>query len=134
MAISAFKVWIAGEVLFATDLNSSISRIIDNGAGDLSSPRTGNLAVTSTYRIDLDDDADTSIRSSVDDQIDFEVGGTDRLVVTATDIQFNGESLMSRGDIRRLGVPTMLMRLGTLEARATTAESHALAVSQMTNF
>jgi hypothetical protein len=35
-------------------------------------------------RIDLDADADTSIRSAADDQIQFEVGGGDRVTMTAT--------------------------------------------------
>ena len=35
-------------------------------------------------RIDLDADADTSIRSSADDQIDFEVGGADLVAIKST--------------------------------------------------
>ena len=37
-------------------------------------------------RVDLDADADTSIRSSADDQIDFEVGGSDLVAIKSTGI------------------------------------------------
>jgi hypothetical protein len=37
-------------------------------------------------RIDLDADADTSIRSAADDQIQFELGGSDRVTMTASGI------------------------------------------------
>lgn len=40
----------------------------------------------SSARLDLDADDDTSIRSSADDVIDFELGGTDRFQMTATAI------------------------------------------------
>ena len=39
-------------------------------------------------RIDLDADADTSIRSGADDQIQFELGGSDRFTMTATGMAF----------------------------------------------
>jgi hypothetical protein len=39
-------------------------------------------------RIDLDADADTSIRSAADDQIQFELGGNDRFTMTATGMAF----------------------------------------------
>lgn len=42
MALTVFKTYAAGEVLTASDLNSSISRIHDN-ALSLISPLTGNL-------------------------------------------------------------------------------------------
>ena len=39
-------------------------------------------------RIDLDADADTSIRSAADDQIQFELGGSDRFTMGATGMNF----------------------------------------------
>jgi len=45
--------------------------------------------VTLGNRIDLDADNNTSIRASVDDQIDFEVGGTDRVFFSLTAASFS---------------------------------------------
>ena len=41
-------------------------------------------------RIDLDADADTSIRSAADDQIQFEIGGSDKVTMTASGIAVTG--------------------------------------------
>ena len=43
-------------------------------------------------RLDLDGDQDTSIRSSADDQIDFEVGGSDVLVLTDGSLVLKGST------------------------------------------
>jgi hypothetical protein len=44
------------------------------------------ISIPETARLDLDTDGDTSIRASADDQIDFEIGGTDLIV-------FDGEGI-----------------------------------------
>ena len=76
MSVSPFKTFSAGEVLSASDLNSSFSQIFDNGE-DLSWPATKAKDFDGQELI-LDADADTSITADQDDRIDFRVGGTDR--------------------------------------------------------
>jgi len=49
-----------------------------------------NIDLDGQGRIDLDDDQDTSIRSSADDQIDFEIGGSDVLVLTDGSLVLKG--------------------------------------------
>ena len=46
-----------------------------------------NVDLDGQGRIDLDDDQDTSIRSSADDQIDFEIGGSDLISMKAAGLQ-----------------------------------------------
>ena len=75
MAVAVFKTWIAGEVLDASDLNSSFTQIVNNGM-DLWSPAT-KAADFDGQELTLDADADTSITADTDDRIDFEIGGTD---------------------------------------------------------
>ena len=80
MALSVFKTYSSGEVLSASDLNSSLSTI-HNNALSLISPLTGTLDANGN-EIVLDADADTSITADTDDQIDFKLGGTDRASLT----------------------------------------------------
>ena len=79
MAISRLKVWSAGEVLLASDLNSEFNNILNNPV-DLWSP-AGKAADMNGFELILDADADTSITSDTDDRIDFRVGGTDSLFI-----------------------------------------------------
>ncbi|MGA4923430.1 hypothetical protein, partial [Bacillus subtilis] len=44
--------------------------------------------VTLGNRIDLDADNNTSIRASLDDQIDFEIGGIDKVIFSLTSASF----------------------------------------------
>jgi hypothetical protein len=81
MAISRVKTWISGEVLTASDLNAEFNNILSN-ATSLISPATGTWDLNANEFI-LDGDADTSITADTDDQIDFKVGCTDHLRVTA---------------------------------------------------
>ncbi len=81
MAISRVKTWIAGEVLTASDLNSEFNNILNNGV-DLVFPATKAVDLNGNELI-LDADADTSITADTDDQIDFRVGGTDLISLTA---------------------------------------------------
>lgn len=81
MAVSPFKVFISGEVLTASDLNSSFSQVFDNGQ-DLGWPAT-KAKDFDGYELVLDSDGDTSITADTDDQIDFKIGGADELSLTA---------------------------------------------------
>ena len=76
MAISVYKTFSAGEVLTASDLNSSFSQIVDNGE-DLGFPATQAVDFNGQELI-LDADGDTSITVDTDDQIDFNLAGSDR--------------------------------------------------------
>lgn len=82
MAVSSHKTFSAGEVLTASDLNSSFSQVFDNGQ-DLGWPAAKAKDLDGQELI-LDGDGDTSITSDTDDQIDFRVGGADRLRITAS--------------------------------------------------
>mgnify|MGYP000376862787 CR=1 FL=1 len=68
--------------------------------------RDGQAAATGTFdmngnKIDLDADADTSIHADTDDQIDFEVGGTDRVTFKDTGIDvISGNYQLAGVDIR----------------------------------
>ena len=83
MAVTVFKTFIAGEVLTASDLNSSLTQLTNNGM-DLWSPAT-EAADFDGQRLILDSDADTSITADTDDQIDFELVGADnfRMLIDA---------------------------------------------------
>lgn len=75
MAVTPFKTFSAGEVLSASDLNSSFTQITDNGE-DLGWPATKAKDLDGQELI-LDSDGDTSITADTDDQIDFRIQGTD---------------------------------------------------------
>lgn len=81
MAISVYKTFVSGEILTAADLNSSFTQIVNNGA-DLVFPVT-EAADFNGYKVILDADQDTSITADTDDQIDFELSGTDYFRMTA---------------------------------------------------
>jgi len=75
MAVTPFKTFAVLEVLTHTDLNSSFSKIFDNGE-DLAWPATKAKDMNAQELI-LDDDEDTSITADTDDQIDLRLGGVD---------------------------------------------------------
>lgn len=81
MAITPFKTFSAGEVLTASDLNSSITTITDGGMSQVS-PATAALDMNGLAFI-LDVDADTQIIADTDDLIDFTTGGSSRLLLGA---------------------------------------------------
>ena len=95
MAISPYKTWNSGEVLTAADLNSSFSQITNNGE-DLAWPATKSKDLNGQIFI-LDADGDTSMTADTDDQIDFAIGGSDVLVITATSMKFNGAEISQDG-------------------------------------
>lgn len=69
MAISRIKVFIAGEVLLASELNSEFNNILDNPIS-LWSPAAGSADMNG-FEFILDADADTSITADTDDRVDF---------------------------------------------------------------
>ena len=75
MALSAVKTWIAGEVLFASDLNAEFANIYSNGE-DLISPATQARDMNG-FALILDADADSSIGADTDDRIDLQLQGVD---------------------------------------------------------
>ena len=94
MAISVFKTFSAGEVLTASDLNSSLTQITDNGE-DLGWPATKAKDLDG-FELILDADADTSITADTDDQIDFKLAGTDQIIfagVATNETVFNETQL-----------------------------------------
>lgn len=94
MAITPFKTWISGEVLTASDLNSSFSHITSNAAS-LISPLTAALDMNGLELI-LDADADTSITADTDDIIHFKLQGSDLFIMNgATATAVNGLTWMA---------------------------------------
>ena len=75
MAVSVFKTFSAGEVLTASDLNSSFTKLTDNGE-DLGWPATKAKDLDGNELI-MDADGDSSIHADTSDQFDFKMGGTD---------------------------------------------------------
>ncbi len=75
MAVSVFKTFSAGEVLTASDLNSSLTQITSNGE-DLAWPATKAKDLNG-LELTLDVDGDSGIVSDTDDRMDVKLGGTD---------------------------------------------------------
>lgn len=99
MSISVFKTFLAGEVLTASDLNSSFSQIVDNGE-DVGWPRT-KAADLNGQEFITDADGDSSITCDTDDRFDFKVGGTDLMRLkdagTATGIEIEMDADFDSG-------------------------------------
>lgn len=79
MAVSVFKTFSAGEVLTASDLNSSLTQITDNGE-DLGWPATKAKDLNG-FELILDADADTSITADTDDVIHYRLQGVDLFIM-----------------------------------------------------
>lgn len=79
--LTRLKTW-GVETLTHTDLNAEFGNIYLHGR-DLVSPLDGSLDMDA-HEFILDADADTSITADTDDQIDFRLGGTDALRLTAS--------------------------------------------------
>ncbi len=93
MAITVFKTFSAGEVLTAVDLNSSFSKIVDNGE-DVAWPATKAKDMDGQALV-LDADGDTSITADTDDRQDFECGGFDVFRLNAVASAVNGIDITS---------------------------------------
>jgi len=118
MAVTVYKTWTDGETLTHSDLNSSFSQIVDNGE-DLGWPATKAKDLNG-YELIFDADADTSITSDTDDQLDFRVGGTDRFTLTSTTATFAGVNF-SLGNqqvhaVTAGSAATDLLNIGQLQA------------------
>lgn len=75
MAVSRVKTWISGEVLTASDLNSEVNNILNNGE-DLGWPATKAKDFNGESLL-LDVDADTHFTADTDDRLDLALSGTD---------------------------------------------------------
>lgn len=75
MAVSRVKVWSAGEVLTASDLNSEFNNIISNGE-DLGSPRSSAFDLNGQQLI-IDADADSYLVEHSDDVVKLRLQGVD---------------------------------------------------------
>jgi len=69
MALSPYKIYVAGEILLASDLNASFAQITNN-ALQLISPLTGTLDVDGKTII-LDADADSNLAAGTDDVLNL---------------------------------------------------------------
>jgi hypothetical protein len=83
MAVSVFKTFAAGEILTASDLNSSLSVFAGANGQNVGFPRTSSADFDGQELI-LDSDADTSITADTDDQIDFKLQGQDVFILDGT--------------------------------------------------
>lgn len=103
MAVTPFKTFVSGEVLTASDLNSSITTITSGGMS-LISPATTSLDMDG-FEFILDADADSSIHADTDDQFDFKLSGTDYfrmtagrfMALSATIVEAEGAAVASAG-------------------------------------
>ncbi len=75
MAVTQFKTYISGEVLTASDLNSSLNRITDNGE-DLAWPATKAKDLNG-QELTMDVDGDSGIVMDTDDRFDMKLQGVD---------------------------------------------------------
>lgn len=88
MSITPFKTFAPAEILTASDLNSSFSKITDNGE-DLAWPATKAKDLDGQSLI-LDLDGDTSITADTDDRIDFACAGFDVVRMNTVASAVNG--------------------------------------------
>ena len=73
MAISVFKTFVAGEVLTASDLNSSLVQITSGGQS-IGSPRTASFDMDGQALI-MDADGDTQFQAGSDDVVELTMQG-----------------------------------------------------------
>jgi hypothetical protein len=106
MSISPFKTFSAGEVLTASDLNSSFTQITNNGE-DLGWPATKAKDLNGQELI-LDADGDTSITSDTDDQIDVKIGGNDVVILTPSRVTTTASITSSGAGIRDILVESTI--------------------------
>ena len=125
MAISRAKTWVK-EVLTFADLNAEFDNIINN-ALSLISPLTGNLDVDAN-KIILDGDQDTSIRADTDDQIDFEIGGTDKFKMNSSGLFFGNSKFLTQGQSGMFGLSA---KVGDVEGRTATLEHNHIIENQV---
>ena len=130
MAVSRVKTWVAGEVLTATDHNAEHDNVLDNGQ-DLGFPRT-KAADFDGQTLQLDEDGDTTLRASTNDQIDIAIGGTDTFRFTAAALYIVGKRVLTSKD--RADFMGEVVRFRAAEARLAELESSGILMSQLNNF
>jgi len=74
MAVSVFKTFVAGEILTASDLNSSFLKVFDNGEALGWPATTGKDFAGNTLTLDAGDG--TTLKASTDNLIDIGLAGT----------------------------------------------------------
>ena len=79
MAVTVFKTFSSGEVLTASDLNSSLTQFTTNGE-DFGTPATKAHDMNG-FEFILDADADTSITADTDDVIHFRLQAQDLFIM-----------------------------------------------------
>lgn len=77
MAFTVFKTFISGEVLTASDLNSSLTAVNDQSQS-IPFPRTQSADFDGQALV-LDSDGDSQMVASTDDRLDFQLGGVSNL-------------------------------------------------------
>lgn len=129
MALSPYKIYVAGEILTAADLNASFSQITSN-ALQLISPLTGTLDVDGKTII-LDADADSNLAAGTDDVLNLTLqsflafifdgnvaspvnGITFRTAATGTDVAIVAHGSDTDIDILVQGKGTGKVALGAL--------------------
>lgn len=132
MAVTAAKTFVAGEILTASDLNALNTNILSNGE-DLAWPAT-KAKDFDGQSLTLDADGDSSIAADTDDQIDFAVGGSDVASITSTGMTIKESKVVTRSSLVGSGLPMLLARVATLEARVSEAENYALLVNHASSF
>lgn len=73
MALSALHVWIANEILFASDLNAEFANLYTSGE-DLSTPAT-KIHDMNGFEITMDADGDSALLADTDDRLDIKLSG-----------------------------------------------------------
>lgn len=128
MAISPAKTWLAGDVLFAADLNAEFLNIYNNGPASLGSPRTAAFDLNAQSLI-LDAAGNATLTADTADQVDLQIGGSDILVVTPMNITFNGLELLTEASFAAVDVS--VQRASQIVGRVAEIESNVVLSSQI---
>jgi hypothetical protein len=107
MAIARITVWIANDILTAAALNGEFNAIFGAAGQAVSFPRTAAADFDGQTLI-LDADADTTLRSNVDDEIDIAIGGVDTYLLTATEMTILGKRVLTIDDLRKSGLASIM--------------------------
>lgn len=132
MAVTAVKVWVANEILFAADLVAEFANVYGNGQ-QIGFPRTSN-ADFNGYTLILDADTDTTLRASTDDQIDIAIGGTDTYRMTATQMTILGRRVLTVDDLMKIGISSIRSTVYSNQNRITQLENDHILAAQSFSF
>jgi len=129
MTTVKLKTWTA-EVLEVVDFNAEWDNIYNNQRGSFGTPRTAAFDMDGQELI-LDADGDTSIHADTPTQIDFRIGGTDRLILTDTTFKFRGSDLITRRQLNQLGVSGLPAQVRNVEHRVLNVEANQVLLNQV---